>query len=57
MGTKARFAVWRMVGQIFIVKPPGWPRNCELSFTDKQDMIQWAQGARVMLRDGNRRRA
>ena len=56
MATKARFAVWRKVGKLFVVRPPGWPKNVELSFTGQNDMIRWAQGAHVMLKDGNRDR-
>ena len=55
MATKAKFAVWRKVGRLYVVRPPNWPRDCELSFTDREDMIEWAHGARVMLKDGNRR--
>ena len=55
MCTKARFAVWRKVGRLFVVRPPGWPRNVELSFTDQADMVRWAIAARIMLKDGNRR--
>ncbi len=53
MGTHARFAVWRRVGRLFVVRPPGWPRGAELSFTDREALIEWAKGAKVMLRDGN----
>lgn len=55
LGTKVKFAVWKRVGKLFVVKPPNWPKNCELSFTDQGDMMRWASAARVMLRDGNRR--
>jgi hypothetical protein len=57
MGTRVRFAVWRKVDKLFVVRPPDWPKNVELSFTDKGDMIEWAIGAHVMLKDGNTRRA
>ena len=57
MATKARFAVWRRVGKLFVVQPPGWPKNVELSFTEQNDMIEWARGCGVMLKDGNRRYA
>lgn len=56
MGTKAKFATWYSEGRILKVRPPGWPKNVELSFTDKRDMLQWAQNEHVMLRDGNRER-
>ena len=54
---KRKVAVWRKVGRIFVVRPPGWPRNVELSFADQAAMIEWALGARLMLKDGNKRRA
>ena len=53
MGTKVRFAVWHRAGRIFVVRPPDWPHNCELSFTDQSDMQEWAKVAHVMLKDGN----
>ena len=53
MGTRVRFATWRKIGKLYYVRPPGWPKNVELSFTDKGDMIAWSQAAGVMLRDGN----
>lgn len=51
MGTRVRFAEWRKNGRIFVVRPPGWPKNVELSFTEKADMIAWSHNARVMLRE------
>lgn len=57
MGTKTRFATWLRDGKILRVFPPGWPKNTELSFTDKADMIAWAQNAHVMLREIGRRYA
>ena len=54
---KRKVAVWRKVGRVFYVKPPGLPRNVELSFTDQAAMVEWALGARLMLKDGNKRRA
>ena len=53
MGTKARFAVWRREGRVYYVKPPDWPKMCELSFTNQWDMQEWAQAEHVMLKDGN----
>lgn len=52
-----KFAVWHREGRIYIVRPPNWPKNVELSFTEKADMIEWALGAHVMLKDGNAGRA
>lgn len=57
MGKGVRYAVWRKVGRVWVVRPPGWPRNVELSFTDMGDMLEWAANARVILKDGNRRYA
>lgn len=54
--SRVKFAVWRKVGRIWVVRPPDWPKNVELSFTEQADMIEWALGAHVMLKDGNRRR-
>lgn len=53
MGNRMKFAVWFRDGRLFRVRPPGWPKNTELSFTDKQDMVEWARGAHVMLKDGD----
>lgn len=50
---KTKFAIWRKVGRIYVVRPPGYPRNVELSFTEQEDMIEWAIGEHVMLKDGN----
>lgn len=52
MGTRVRFAIWHKVGRLFVVRPPDWPRNAELSFTSQSDMIKWAQGMKYMLKDG-----
>jgi len=38
------------------VQPPDWPKNCELSFTNQDDMQEWAKAAHVMLKDGNVRK-
>ena len=51
MATKVRFATWRKVGRLFVVRPPNWPKGCELSFTNQSDMIRWAQETHVMLKD------
>lgn len=55
MGTRTRFAVWRREKRIFIVKPPDWPKHCEISFTDQETMQTWAKNNKYMLKDGNRR--
>ena len=53
MGTRVKFALWRRDGRLYRVKPPNWPMNCELSFTEKEDMQEWAKASRVMLKDNN----
>lgn len=53
MGTRVKFATWRKDGRLYRVKPPDWPRNCEMSFTDRDDMKRWADAVHVMLKDGN----
>ena len=55
--SKTRFAVWRRMNRLYVVRPPGWPKDTELSFTDKDDMRRWAEAAHVMLKDGNSTRA
>jgi hypothetical protein len=55
VGTRVKFAEWRRVGRLFVVQPPNWPKNCELSFTDQGDMMRWASAEHVMLRDANKR--
>jgi hypothetical protein len=55
MATKTKFATWHKEGRLFIVRPPNWPKNCELSFTEQEAMVEWAAAAHVMLRDGNKR--
>ena len=57
MGTHVRFAEWHKEDGRYVVKPPGWPKNAELSFTDKADMIRWSHSANVMLKDGNNGRS
>ena len=57
MGTKRRIAAWRKVGKLFVVSPPGWPKNTRLSFTDQETMIAWARGEGLILRDETRRPA
>lgn len=59
MSKGCKFAEWRRVGRLFVVRPPGWPKNCELSFTEKEAMIEWSHAAHVMLKQqqDNRRYA
>lgn len=56
MGTRVKFAPWRRDGKLYRVRPPDWPKHCELSFTDKEDMMEWAAAAHVMLKDVNPQR-
>lgn len=56
MGTRIKFATWRQVNGVWYVKPPNWPKHCELSFTDMKSMIKWSRDAHVMLKDDNPRR-
>ena len=56
MAAKTRYAEWRKIGRLFYVRPPGWPKNVELSFTERDDMLAWARVAHVMLRETGRRR-
>jgi len=53
MGTRVKFAKWFKDGRLYRVQPPDWPRKCELSFTNQEDMQEWAKAAHVMLKDGN----
>ena len=53
MGTKARFAVWQREGRVYYVKPPNWPKECELSFSSQDLLQQWANDNGFMLKDGN----
>ena len=55
MSKGLQFAIWQKVGRVWVVHPPGWPKNVELSFAHQEDMTEWARGAGVMLKDGNRR--
>lgn len=53
---KRKVATWYMVGRIFYVRPPDWPRQCELSFTDQGLMVNWAHDNSYVLKDTNVRR-
>lgn len=50
MGTHVRFAEWHKEDGRYVVKPPGWPKNTELSFNEKKDMIEWSHNVRVVLK-------
>ena len=53
--SKRKTAAWYRRGRLYIVRPAGWPKLCEMSFTSKGDMIAWAQDTRTILRDIGRR--
>ena len=44
-------AQWFRRGRLWVVQPPGWPKNVELSFTDQGSMVRWAHGNGIVLRD------
>lgn len=50
MGTRVKFAEWRMDGRIYRVKPPDWPKTVEYSCTDRNDLIEWARNNHYMLK-------
>lgn len=56
MGTKRRVAIWWRREREYIVKAPGYDKRVDLVFAEKSQMLEWARGARMILRDGNRRR-
>ena len=49
--SKRRTAAWYKRGRLWIVRPPDWPKRCELSFTSQDMMIEWARGCGLMLKD------
>ena len=49
--SKRKTAAWFKRNRLFIVRPPDWPKHCELSFTDQNMMIKWARGLRLILKD------
>ena len=53
MGTKVRFAVWRRVGRLLVVRPPDWPKSTEYSCMDQETLIEWAHNHGYVLKDGN----
>ena len=44
-------AQWHKRGRIWVVYPPNWPKNTELSFTDQALMTDWAHNNGIILRD------
>ena len=57
MATKRKVAGWFKRDRLWVVYPPNWPKNCELSFTEQDDMVAWAHNNGIILRDitANRR--
>ena len=53
MGTRVKFATWLKIGRVWYVKPPNWPKECELSFSSQDLLKQWANDNGFMLKDGN----
>ena len=50
MGTRRKTALWYRRGRLYVVRPQGWPRRVELSFTARESMLAWARGAHMVLR-------
>lgn len=51
MGTKRKIAEWHMKGKLFVVRPPDWPKNTEVTFTKQGQMIAYAQAAGLILKE------
>jgi hypothetical protein len=54
--SKRKTAAWYKRGRLWIVRPPDWPKRCELSFTSQDMMIEWAHGCGLVLKDVNKGR-
>ena len=52
--SKRTTATWYKRGRVWVVRPPGWPKNAELSFTGQKAMIQWAHDNGIVLKDVGR---
>jgi hypothetical protein len=55
--SKRKTVAWYKRGSLYVVRPAGWPKLCELSFTTKGQMLAWANESRVILRNTGRRDA
>ena len=51
MSKGRQIAQWFKAGRLWIVYPPGWPKQCELSFTEQSAMVDWAHDNGIVLRD------
>ena len=49
--SKRKTAAWFRRNRLFIVRPPDWPKHCELSFVDRDMMIELARGCGLMLKE------
>lgn len=47
---RLKTAAWYKRGKLWVVRPPDWPKHCELSFTEQEAMQEWAQNNRYMLK-------
>ena len=56
MSKGRQIAQWHKVGRLWVVYPPGWPKDTELSFTEQGLMIEWAHNNNDILRDVTPRR-
>lgn len=53
--SKRKTAAWYKRGRVWYVRPPGWPKCCELSFASQDLMTDWARGEGLMLKDVSKR--
>ena len=51
MSKGRRIAQWYKRGKLWIVNPPRWPKDTELSFTERGLMVAWAHNNGYVLRD------
>ena len=53
--SKRKTAAWFKRNRCWIVRPPDWPKNVELSFTTQELMLRWARTHGLMLKQIDRR--
>lgn len=53
MSKGRQVARWFRRGRLWVVHPPGWPKETELSFTRQDMMVDWAHGIGYVLKDMN----
>ena len=51
MSKGRKIAQWLKRGKLWVVHPPRWPRDTELSFTEQGLMVDWARNNGYVLRD------